>query len=154
MTDRELAEYLEKRANQMDCNALSEVSKMYRMAASRLMELSRQNKAKSFYYNEYIGLSDNGLILCEGNSNARLSYHVTDLYNFITGYHPLPLCLNKETMRMVCKKWNRQTRGTGGVKVKPYKVRFTMEVIESSRKSRSKKAALAKAAGEEVSDGK
>lgn len=94
---------------------------------------------KAYYYSEYVGLTDSGMILCEGNPNSVLSYHVADLCGFVCGSHPLPLCANKETMRMVCKKWNRQTRGTIGVKVKPYKVRFTMEVVESSRKSRSKK---------------
>ena len=88
------------------------------------------------YYNEYVGMTDNGMILCDGNPNKGFGYHIAPFCEIITGRHPLPLVANKETMRKVCKEWNRETRGTIGVKCKPYKVRFSLEVIESSRKSR------------------
>lgn len=91
------------------------------------------------YYNEYVGMTDNGMILCDGNPNNGLSYHVCDICEFVTGRHPLPLVINKEAMRGICKKWNRETRGNSNVKCKPYKVRFSLEVIESSAKARGRK---------------
>lgn len=91
------------------------------------------------YYNEYVGMTDNGLILCEGNPNKGLSYHLATFSDFVTGRHELPLVMNKETMRCECKKWNQQTRGNSSVKCKPYKVRFSLEVIESSARKRGRK---------------
>ena len=81
-------------------------------------------------------MTDNGMILCEGNPNNGLSYHIASFSEIITERHPL-LVMNKETMRCVCKKWNLETRGSA--KCKPYKVRFSLEVIESSAKARGRK---------------
>ena len=91
------------------------------------------------YCHEYVGLTDDGEILCEGNLNANLDYHLASFRAFVSGKHSIPLVLNKETMRGVCKEWNRQVRGARKCYCKPYRVRFSLEVIESSRKSRSKK---------------
>ena len=91
------------------------------------------------YYNEYVGMTDNGMILCEGNPNNGFSHHIAPFSEIITGRHPLPLVMNKETMRVVCKKWNLETRGNSSVKCKPYKVRFSLEVIGSSAKARGRK---------------
>ena len=91
------------------------------------------------YYQEYVGLTDDGEILCEGNQNTNLSYRLVPFFAFVSGKHPIPLVLNKETMRVACKEWNRQVRGARKCYCKPYRVRFSLEVIESSRKSRSKK---------------
>ena len=88
---------------------------------------------------EYVGLTDDGEILCEGNQNTNLGYHLVPFFAFVSGKHSIPLVLNKETMRVACKEWNRQVRGARKCYCKPYRVRFSLEVIESSRKSRGKK---------------
>ena len=88
---------------------------------------------------EYVGMTADGEILCEGNVNTDLDYHLASFRAFVSGKHPIPLVLNKETMRVICKEWNRQFRGARKCYCKPYRVRFSLEVIESSRKSRSKK---------------